>query len=65
MGLQRVEYLTKWISFYDKMMWLVDEGKAVEVVCLDISKACGTVSHSILMDKLDAKSLDKCTLHWV
>ncbi|GAB0179491.1 mitochondrial enolase superfamily member 1 [Grus japonensis] len=39
--------LTNLISFYDKMTCLGDEGKAVDVVCLDFSKAFGTVSHSI------------------
>jgi len=31
--------LTNLISFYDKVMHLVDEGKAVDVVYLDFSKA--------------------------
>ncbi|KAK4829712.1 hypothetical protein QYF61_006087 [Mycteria americana] len=36
------------ISFYDKVTHLMDEGKAVDVVYLDFSKAFDTVSHSIL-----------------
>ncbi|NXN44490.1 RTJK polymerase, partial [Rhinoptilus africanus] len=28
-------------------------------------KAFDTVSHSILLEKLAAHGLDKCTLHWV
>ncbi|KAK4810170.1 hypothetical protein QYF61_010482 [Mycteria americana] len=58
-------YLTKLISFYDKVTHLVDEGKAVDVVYLDFSKAFDTVSHSILLEKLAAHGLDGCTLHWV
>uniref|UniRef100_A0A8B9TCW9 Reverse transcriptase domain-containing protein n=1 Tax=Anas platyrhynchos TaxID=8839 RepID=A0A8B9TCW9_ANAPL len=53
------------ISFYDKVMCLVDEGKAVDVVYLDFSKAFDTVSHSILLKKLSARGLDWRTLRWV
>ncbi|KAK4830328.1 hypothetical protein QYF61_010092 [Mycteria americana] len=57
--------LTNLISFYDKVTRLVDEGKAVDVVYLDFSKAFDTVSHSILLEKLAAHALDSCTLRWV
>ncbi|KAK4830015.1 hypothetical protein QYF61_008278 [Mycteria americana] len=57
--------LTNLISFYDKVTCLVDEGKAVDVVYLDFSKAFDTVSHSILLEKLAAQGLDGCTLRWV
>ncbi|KAK4808189.1 hypothetical protein QYF61_001221 [Mycteria americana] len=57
--------LTNLISFYDKVTRLVDEGKAVDVVYLDFSKAFDTVSHSILLEKLAARGLDGCTLCWV
>uniref|UniRef100_A0A493T338 Reverse transcriptase domain-containing protein n=1 Tax=Anas platyrhynchos platyrhynchos TaxID=8840 RepID=A0A493T338_ANAPP len=57
--------LTNLISFYDKVMCLVDEGKAVDVIYLDFSKAFDTVSHSILLKKLAALGLDWCTLCWV
>ncbi|KAK1214166.1 LIN1 transcriptase, partial [Pygoscelis papua] len=56
--------LTNLISFYDQVTRLVDEGKAVDVVYLDFSKAFDTVSHSILLEKLAAHSLDRCTLYW-
>ena len=47
------------------MTLLVDEGKAVNVVYLDFSKAFGTVLHNILMKKLAAHGLDGHTLRWV
>ncbi|KAK4821004.1 hypothetical protein QYF61_010735 [Mycteria americana] len=43
--------LTNLISFYDKVSHSVDEGKAVDVVYLDL--------------KLAAHGLDRCTLRWV
>ncbi|KAK4816183.1 hypothetical protein QYF61_012473 [Mycteria americana] len=57
--------LTNLISFYDKVTRLVDEGKAVDVVYLDFSKAFNMVSHSILLEKLAVHGLDSYNLHWV
>ncbi|GAB0208330.1 mitochondrial enolase superfamily member 1 [Grus japonensis] len=51
--------LTNLISFYDQVTCLVDEGKAVDVVYLDFTKAFNTVSHSILLEKLAAHGLDR------
>ncbi|KAK4810729.1 hypothetical protein QYF61_007703 [Mycteria americana] len=57
--------LTNLISFYDKVTRLVDEGKAVDVIYLDFSKAFDAVSHGILLEKLAAHGLGGCTLRWV
>ena len=56
--------MTNLISVYDLVTHLVDEGKAVDVVYLDFSKAFGTVSHTILLQKLSASGLDRYTLGW-
>ncbi|KAJ7416865.1 hypothetical protein WISP_68079 [Willisornis vidua] len=57
--------LTNPISFYVQVTCLVDEGKAVNVVYLDFSKAFDTVSHNILLEKLAAHGLDRCTFCWI
>jgi len=43
----------------------VVEGKAVDVIYLDISKAFDTVPHRIFLGKLAAHILDGCTLRWI
>ncbi|PKU34766.1 rna-directed dna polymerase from mobile element jockey- hypothetical protein [Limosa lapponica baueri] len=56
--------LTNLIAFYDGMTGCIDEGRAVDVVYLDFSKAFDTVSHSILIDKLRKDGLDEWTVGW-
>jgi len=46
------------------MVRLVDEGKAVYVVYPHFRKAFGAVSHSILLEKMSAYGLDRCTFCW-
>ncbi|CAM4555088.1 unnamed protein product [Lepidochelys kempii] len=43
----------------------VDEGKAVDALFLDFSKAFDTVSHSILASKLKKYGLDEWTIRWI
>jgi len=50
------------LIFYDQMTRLVDEGKAVDVIYLDFSKAFDTVPYSILLEKPAAHGLDGRTL---
>ncbi|GAB0199653.1 lysine-specific histone demethylase 1A [Grus japonensis] len=57
-------HFTNLISFCDKVTHLTDEGKAVDVVYLDFSKAFDAIAHSILLEKLDAYGLDGHTLCW-
>ncbi|CAM4623350.1 unnamed protein product [Lepidochelys kempii] len=57
--------LTNLIAFYEEITGSLDEGKAVDVLFLDFSKAFDTVSHSILVSKLKKYGLDGCTTRWV
>ncbi|RMB89904.1 hypothetical protein DUI87_33678 [Hirundo rustica rustica] len=58
------------LSIIYQQSWLTGDprggcGNAVDVVYLDFSKAFDTVSHSTLLEKLAAHSLDRSTLCWV
>ncbi|CAM4665435.1 unnamed protein product [Lepidochelys kempii] len=57
--------LTNLIAFYDEITGFVDEGKAVDVVFLDFSKASDTVSYNILASKLKKYRLDEWTIRWI
>jgi len=57
--------LTKLIAFYDDMTGWVDEGREVDVVYLDFSKAFDMVSHNILLGKLRKYGLDEWTVRWI
>jgi len=50
--------LTNLVAFYEEVTRWVDDGKAVDVVYLDFSRAFDTVSHSILAAKLRKCGLD-------
>ncbi|GAB0181964.1 mitochondrial enolase superfamily member 1 [Grus japonensis] len=54
-----------WHQLYAQVTCLVDEGKAVDVVFLDFSKAFDTVPHSILLDKLSNCGMSRFTVRWV
>jgi len=56
---------TNVVSFYDKVIYLADQGKPVDEAALHFSKTFDTVSHSILLDKLPNTQLDKSIMHWV
>jgi len=52
------------IACSNVMTGLVEEMRAVDVVCLDFSKAIDTVSHNILVDELMKYRLNKWTVRW-
>jgi len=57
--------LTNLIALYDGMTGWVDEGRAMDVVYLDFSKAFDTVSHNILLGKLRKCGLDEWSVKWI
>ena len=54
--------LNNLIAFYKEMTSLVKDGRAVDVIYLDVSKAFNTVSHNIRIDKLIKYGLHKWTV---
>ncbi|GAB0184040.1 mitochondrial enolase superfamily member 1 [Grus japonensis] len=57
--------LTNLIAFYHGMTGWVDEGRAVDVVYLDFSRAFDTICHKSLMGKLRKCGSDEWTVRWV
>lgn len=56
--------LTDLMAFYNKVTSSMDEGRTVDFVYLDFSKAFGTVSCNILIGKLMKYGLGKWTERW-
>ncbi|PKU35402.1 rna-directed dna polymerase from mobile element jockey- hypothetical protein [Limosa lapponica baueri] len=57
--------LTNLIAFCGGITGWIDEGRALDVVYLDFSKAFDTVSHSILIDKFRKCGLEEWTVTWI
>jgi len=54
--------LTNLIAFYDGMTSWIKESRAVDIVCLDFSKAFVSVSHKLLTGKLIKYGLNEQTV---
>jgi len=57
--------LTDLIAFCDGMTGWANEGRALDAVCLNFSKAFDTVSHNILLGKLRKCGLDEWSVRWI
>lgn len=57
--------LANLITIFSEMSGLVNEGRAVDMVCLDFSKAFDTISHDILLDKLMKYKIEWWTVTWI
>jgi len=57
--------LTNLIAFYNGMTGWVDEGRAMDVVYLDFTKAFDTVSHNVPLGKLRKCGLDEWSVGWI
>ncbi|MDK9581253.1 hypothetical protein QQA45_07140, partial [Sneathia sanguinegens] len=53
------------ITYYEEITRWIDDGKAVDVVYLDFSRAFDTVSHSIFTAKLRKYDLNNFVLRWI